>query len=338
MYHYLAYNLYRQMGNYASRTQFVELEINNEYQGVYVFMEKLKRDVNRINLSPISAADPSGGYILKIDKTSGGDLGRVEPVEFFETNWADDATYTEQISFRSNYDINGELIDFDPYGPPYHSEMPLETYFLYEYPKAEEITPEQKTYIQGYIDDFETALLTDDFGTEARTYTDFIDTDSFVDMFIINELCKNIDAYRLSTYLYKNLDGRLNIGPPWDFNIGFDTGGRIPNDGWVIDYNTYVESDPWMMPFWWPRLMEDPQFRAQVKTRWMELRGGVLSNSAMHAFIDETANYLIDNGGIERNYDKWDRGLNVDYQGSVNSLKTFMQDRANWMDSQINAF
>ena len=78
-------------------------------------------------------------------------------------NWDDDARYTEENSFRSKYDIDGKLIGFDPYGPPYHGDQYLETYFLYEYPKAENISEAQKEYIQDYIFEFETALLTDDF-------------------------------------------------------------------------------------------------------------------------------------------------------------------------------
>ena len=149
MYHYFGYELFRNMGRYASRSKFVELQIDDDYQGVYVFMEKLKRDRNRINIASLDPGDNdsisiTGGYILKIDKTTGGDLGIVEPVEYFENNWEDDATYTPEISFRSKYDINGDSIEFEAFQPPYHPNQYLETYFLYEYPKAEEITNAQK--------------------------------------------------------------------------------------------------------------------------------------------------------------------------------------------------
>jgi hypothetical protein len=186
MYNYLGYELFREMGSYASRTQYVELEINGEYLGVYVFMEKLKRDRNRIDIATLDPGENtpeliSGGYVLKIDKTSGGDLKLNQPLEYFENNWDDDARYTEDISFRSDYDIHGEIIDFDAFGPPYHPNMYLETYFLYEYPKATQISESQKTYIQTYIHNFESALLNDDFSSGERTYTSYIDLESFVD-------------------------------------------------------------------------------------------------------------------------------------------------------------
>ncbi len=148
MYHYLGYQLFRKMGRYASRSKFVELEINGNYQGIYVFMEKLKRDKNRIDIQTLSPADIdpeaiTGGYILKIDKTAGGDLNIDQPLEYFEHNWDDDARYTSDISFRSQYDINGDLLDFDPYDSPYHPNQYLETNLLYRYPKSQKITDAQ---------------------------------------------------------------------------------------------------------------------------------------------------------------------------------------------------
>jgi spore coat protein CotH len=216
--------------------------------------------------------------------------------------------------------------------------MYLETYFLYEYPKFDKITAAQKEYIADYVDQFETALLTDDFESADRTYTDFIDTETFVDYFILNELFRNVDAYRLSTYLHKDRDGKLAMGPIWDFDIGFDNGERIPIDDWVINYNQHVSSDAWMMPFWWPRLMEDPQFRTAVKERWNSLRSGQLSDGALLQLIDNTAMSLKESGAVKRNYDKWDQGIGVDYDGSVNSMKNFLQQRAAWMNGVISQF
>ena len=69
----LAYDIARSMGRYASRTQFVNMKLNGLNQGIYVFMEKLKRDVNRINIDRLKPDENdgenlTGGYILKIDK------------------------------------------------------------------------------------------------------------------------------------------------------------------------------------------------------------------------------------------------------------------------------
>ncbi|MGE0771379.1 MAG: CotH kinase family protein [Cyclobacteriaceae bacterium] len=340
MYNFVGYEIARSIGRYASRCKFIELQVNGDYLGVYVFMEKLKRDDNRINIKSLNASSTNltGGYIITIDKTSVGDAGIGKPLSYFENNWDDDARYTTSNSFRSRFDIFGNEITFAPYGAPYHPQQYLETYFLYEYPKEEDITQEQKNYIAKYIDDFEVALLSDDFQGSVRTYTDYIDLSTFVDYFILNELFRNVDAYRLSTYLQKDRDGKLGMGPVWDLDIAFDNGDRIPLNDWVINYNNHVSQDPWMVHFWWPRLMEDPQFRKAVKARWNELRGNQLSDNSLAQWVDDTAQWLKVNGAVSRNYQVWDKGIGVDYDGSINNLKNFLQQRASWMGSVIATF
>lgn len=342
MHHYIGYALYRSMGRYASRSKFVELEVNQEYRGIYVFMEKLKRDNERIDIAKMTAADNdlpnlSGGYILKIDKTAGGDVAPNEPLAYYNDNWADDARYSAAISFRSNYDIYGNTLTSNPFGPPYHSGQFLETYFLYEYPKSEDITTAQKNYIQQYIHDFETALLADDFSSATRTYTQYIDLDSFVDFFIINEITGNVDGYRLSTYLHKDRGEKLKMGPIWDLNIGYNRQGRVPFTDWIANYNNHVDRDAWMVPFWWPRLLEDPVFQSRLKQRWQSLRGDRLSTGTVLGLVQSTADYLIENGAVERNYNRWS-GIAVDYPQVVGELKEYLDNRLAWMDQQINAF
>ncbi|NLJ42907.1 MAG: T9SS type A sorting domain-containing protein [Bacteroidales bacterium] len=84
---YICYNLSRQLGEYASRTIYCELMINGDYRGLYLLQEKIKADDNRVNITKITRQDntlPSitGGYIIKADKTTGGD-----PVAWTMKDW-----------------------------------------------------------------------------------------------------------------------------------------------------------------------------------------------------------------------------------------------------------
>jgi len=72
----LAYQLSNDIGQYASRTRFCELVLNGDYQGVYVLMEKIKRDNNRVNISKLNPDDIpgdqlTGGYIIKVERSVG---------------------------------------------------------------------------------------------------------------------------------------------------------------------------------------------------------------------------------------------------------------------------
>jgi hypothetical protein len=340
IYNYVGYELSNKIGKYASRGQLVEIEVNGEYLGVYFFCEKLKRDSNRIDIKSLNASSTNltGGYILKIDKSDAGPEHDGKPLSYFMNNWDDDARYTSFNSFRSNFDIFKKSISFPAFQPPYHPQQYLETYFNYEYPNAENITPDQKEYIARYVDLFEKALIADDFSLSTRTYPNLIQLDSFVDYFIITELCRNVDAYRISTFLQKDRDGKLAMGPIWDMNIGFDEGGRIPMNAWVADYNDYVPEDPWMVPFWWDRLLEDPVFKKAVKVRWQALRQGELSPSSIQKVVDDAVQYLQKNGAEQRNYAKWDQGIGVNHEQAIQNLKIFLTERSTWMDGHIGAW
>ena len=342
IYNYIGHTLSNNIGRYASRTKLVELQIDDRYQGIYVFAEKLKRDGDRIDINKlkedeVEGEDVTGGYILQIDKTSGGLLGlEGQPLSYFDNNWDDDSRYLESFSFRSNYDINGDSLTLAPlYNSPYHSNMYLETYFIYNYPKPEDIQEAQKTYIQNYIHEFERALTMEDFSTEERAYLEYMDMESFVDYFLLNELFKNIDAFRLSTYLVKDKNEKLEMGPIWDLNIGFNIGTRLPDNAWIIDYNDHVQQDAWMMPFWWPKLIQDPIFQNAVKTRWESLRADEFSDAALQNIVSESSDYLINNGAIDRNSNVWG---SVNYASEIAALHDFLDRRANWMDNRISEF
>ncbi|MDI9337512.1 MAG: CotH kinase family protein [Alphaproteobacteria bacterium] len=335
--HHLAYQLARNIGDYASRTIMVELELNGEYQGIYMFGEKLKRNSNRINIKKLSSSATqspaiTGGYIFKIDKTSGDDVAPGMPFDYYLTNWQDDYAYNIKNSFRSRYSTNGQLTDRQLYLP----KLDTETYFLYEYPKADDITLLQKTYLQNYIDSFENALIHDDFTKNTRTYTNFVDINSFIDYFIINELCRNIDAYRISTFLYKDYNAKINIGPVWDFNLGYYWGGRVPSTDWIINYNTYQPDDLWQVPFWWQRLLADPVFTAALKQRWAVLRSDILSNTKVINLVNNIADNLISNGAITRNFNKWN-AFPIDYKTAISNLIQYFNNQFQFMDTKIKS-
>ena len=79
----LVHELSRQMGRYSVRTRPVELYLNvgrdsvneNDYRGVYLLMERIKRSPDRVDIAALnrnenSEPEISGGYLLKIDRGS----------------------------------------------------------------------------------------------------------------------------------------------------------------------------------------------------------------------------------------------------------------------------
>lgn len=304
----ITFYLARNMGQYASRMKFCELVVNGDYQGLYILMEKIKRDKNRVDiavLTPdiVAGEDLTGGYIIKVDKQEGDFRGWTSPAS-----------------------------------PSVGGASPI--FFQYVYPSHETITPVQERYIQKYILDFENALNRSNFRDAEKGYLPFVDELSFADMLIINELTKNIDCYRFSTFMYKDINGPLTMGPMWDFNLGYgnvDYGSEraMYTDGWM-----YNESGGRM--YWWLRMMQNYKFKILLSERWFELRHGAFSTANVMATIDSLTHY-IDEAQV-RNFQRWpvlgkylwpNFFVGQTYQQEIDFLKSWMTDRLRWMDDNM---
>lgn len=331
----LIYDLSNDIGRWAVKTQLAEVAVNGDYKGVYIFSERIKRDEARVNILKLEPNQTdnsviSGGYIIKIDKTSG---------DTDNSDWPGDALYSENLGWRSPYAADGRQLEYPAYG----SKRGEETYFMYEYPDPDRINNAQKNYIQNYIAGFERALINEDFSGE-REYEEYIDVASFVDFFILNELAANADAYRLSIFMHKERNGKLKMGPIWDFNLAFGNDGRSNEAGWIYQYNEREPNDLWLVHFWWPKLLEDPQFRAAIKQRWDELKTTVINQQTIDAKLDAWVTELDQNGAIDRNYTRWpvigvQLPFNVfvgsTYEEEIEYVKDWVGGRILWMDSQM---
>ena len=311
----LIYELSNQIGMYASRTRFCELMLNGDYQGVYILMEKIKRDgdrvsIKKLNPDEVTSPDISGGYILRLDK--------------FDAN--------DQHIFSSNYTSD---------------DIPLEYQVIY--PNEDDLQPEQFQYIQDYMDDFEAALSGDDFADPLLGYRQYMDINSVIDFLLLNELGRNPDAYRISTYFHKEHDddgGLLKMGPIWDFNIAMGNAnycmGSSP-DGWVFNYNEVCPNDAWLVGYWWERFRSDRAFVDAVSERWQALRQTTFSIANIHQMIDNYASELDE--AQTRNYNRWpvlgqpvwpNDFIGATYQDEITFLKDWFENRINWMDENID--
>ncbi|MBS1939673.1 MAG: CotH kinase family protein, partial [Bacteroidetes bacterium] len=314
----LTFQLARAMGEYAPRTRDVEVVLNGEYMGVYTLVEKIKRNASRVDIAKlnpweVSGDDVTGGYILRVDWFNGNANG-----------------------FVSQY-------------PPAVNTDGQVTYFEYRYPKSEDIVPEQRAYIQAYVDSFETALAGPDFMDTTIGYRAYVDVRSFVDMFLINELSRNVDGYRLSSYLYKDKasnGGKLHDGPAWDYDLAWGNAsycGATDSTGWQYLFGDICPEHQAQIPFWWARFMEDSSFVNAVSCRWNELRDNVLSPAYISAYCDSVAS-LIDTAQ-QRNFLKWPilgtyvwpnpYPIPATYAGEVQELKDFMNARWAWIDANL---
>jgi len=314
----LTFHLAQNMGHYAAHHRHVEVVINEEYQGVYVLMEKIKRGGGRLDIAKlepfeITDDDLTGGYILSVDRNSGPDNGWTSP-------YAPEVDGNEQ-----------------------------QTFLEFRYPKPSKIVPEQAAYIQAFVDSFETALASDEFTDPDLGYAAFADAPSFIDFFLLNELSRNVDGYRLSSFLYKDKNsngGKLHAGPVWDFDIAWGNANYCRGSdvtGWAYEFGDECGDDGNQIPFWWSRLLEDPNYAEAVRCRWNELRAGLLSIPTMNAYCDSVATLL--NEAQQHNFIQWPIlgqfvwpnpfPLPTTYAGEVQELKDWVLARSEWMDANL---
>jgi hypothetical protein len=91
-----------------------------------------------------------------------------------------------------------------------------------------------------------------------------------------------------------------------------------------------------MVPFWWKLFLGDDYFKQILKERWTQYRSNQFSNQTILNLVQDTADYLIENGSIDRNYQRW-TGISIDYIQVIDALKSHLQDRLLWMDQKINS-
>lgn len=322
----LATEIGKQLGLKTVQYRFCEVFINqdggplteSDYEGVYTLFQPVKNKKNTLNLKKLDEndTDPSkitGGYLFKFDnlvKDSGMVLIECTGAKkFVEGN----------PSWGGKKDTNAtcwsdlELISPDP---------PNE---------------QQMTYITNYIQEFHDALHTNPVGN----WKSYINVESFVNNYLLNEITRNVDAWIKSHYMYKDRNDVIYAGPVWDYNFAMDNFSH-KIEGWQVD-DVRSGSDDWHLRMW-----KQPEFKSALKERWNELRPDILSNEAIIKTIDNTKTPV--NNVAERNFIAWPMGkcgtsngftsggggsTATTWEGQINDLKTWLTNRMNSLDTLI---
>ena len=282
--------------------------LDGDYRGVYLVMEKIKRDKNRVDISRLDPEDVSGdrltgGYIIKIDREAG------------EENDGWDSEFT-QSTRRVRY--------------------------LYHYPKPFDIVEEQKAYIRNFVHKFELLMNGADWKS---SYLEYFNLEEFIDYWIINELTRNVDAYSLSTFLHKDRDsmgGKLVFGPVWDYNLGFGNVNYYTGEetaGLMLERKVALSDK---IPFWLANFSKDEEIKRRFADRWFVLRRDVLSLERIYSIIDEWVVQLDE--AQKRNFERWrilgqyvwpNNFVGDTYEEEIAYLKHWIRDRVTWLDGYL---
>ena len=329
----------------------------NKYELLVDKLERLlkSKGINEIDISAVGGPCLAAGLANKVHSSvviANKDIDTAKKIaDMLNTNYYH-TSYSDDLNGDSL--TGGYIVKIDKFtgsgGASWLSNFPNlgggSTFIQYHYPEGAALHPLQKNYIENFVDSFEYALASPNFNDSLIGYSKYIDVNSFIDLYIINELSRNIDGYRLSTYMYKDRDdngGKLTMGPLWDYNLAFGNAnfcnGGITS-GWEIDDGG--QGCAWNNPFWFERLLDDTNYVNKLKCRWEYLRDNSFHEDSIFNFIDSTALYI--DHASQRNFQKWDiLGTYVwpnyyvgnTYQDEINFLKNWIGDRLVWIDTNL---
>ena len=317
----LAYWLFRQAGRYAPRTKHFDLYINGVYRGVYVMIEKIKRGKYRVNISKLKETDIAG------DSLTGGYL------------WAFDKVGTNTGGGGSNNQGGIEAEGFN-------TSDGLNV--IMHYPKKANLQKQQEEYLKKYLNDLEGLFKN---GGNGKGYDKYVDVGSAVDYVLHQEVTNNADSYWCSFFLHKPKDkggkngkefkeGKVTLGPPWDFNLAMSNGSQPENGGgqggggggmwggggwgggfgggfgssgttgWQIENSSKAGGGMMGMgggslkaPNWLLKMWKDADYQKELKERWAELRSGVWHTKTLDLYLDSMKTYL--KNAADRNFKRW---------------------------------
>ena len=312
---------------FAPKMRYCEVIFNGIYYGVYILSEQVSKGASRLNLwdygkgkdaegNTITFNDPTGDFHVEIDRPKISD-----GIEQF---------------YRSQY--HPTTSDGQVYEDKYVT-------YEYKYPEYEDfealgITHEET--VDKAIADMEDAFAASDY---KERYADFIDINSFIDYEIAQEVSNNIDAYRLSTPMWKYSKTHAQISGGndkwkfalWDFNIAYGHVFGHYFDPWREDWrytaNDIMWNDSQLIPFYWYKLMNDVAYIDKFNARYAQRRQNSYTDDRVEFICDSLKN-LLDQGAVERDNLAWDNNF-ISWKDDISTVIDFTKSRIAWMDYEI---
>lgn len=273
---------------WTPRSEFVELYLNGKHLGQYLLCEQVRVDNDRINITEMTPEDNAG------DAITGG--------------------YLLELDFHADNMWQW----WSSRGIPFGIKSPDE----------DEVTDAQLQWIRNHINEVESVLYGDNFEDPEIGYRKYIDAQSFVDYWLIYEICVNHElANPGSVFIYKDRGGKLVAGPVWDFDWGTFSYNASPAAQWGL----------FMQHAWWyDRLFDDPYFRQLASERWEVLKPRF---ETVFAFIDAEREYI--EKSWEKNFDMWDIDTNINgdewlsFDAAVDKLTDITHERMDIIDREL---
>jgi hypothetical protein len=266
----------------------VELVLNGIYEGSYVLTEQVQAGSGRVDIKePKETTEPKTDFLVEVD-----------------------SYYDEEPKFTSAH---------------YHLPVMIKS-------PEDYINTANYNFVIDAVNELDSLLYNNGLPAPDPAYRALIDRDSFVKFLLINEIVGNKEiGIPKSVYMYKNTksgaDGKIRLGPLWDFDSGFSYEGEglnvyFTNSSYLINHHPFFK-----------RLFDDSEFTGRYKDLWNLYYGsGILTDTLL--FIDQTAAEL--DRSQTANFTVWKWLNKPNYGNEVLKMKRWLQDRLPYLNTKIN--
>lgn len=194
-------------------------------------------------------------------------------------------------------------------------------------------------YIKDFLTKVDEVLYSKEFTDAEKGYKNYIDVNSFVDWYLVNEITKNADAsFYASCYMSFRRGEKLKMGPVWDFDLAM---GNYPNFGdyyyteWINKpQDFHIKNSDWIK-----RMFEDPEFVSLVKKRfrfYYDRRDEILGE--IDRLHDLLLNVVHENDKVwhfySRPYDA-DKTTKA-FDDECSQIKEWLGKRFNWLRTEFD--
>lgn len=325
----ITYDMAAQAGMmYSPESVFVDLYLNGEYQGCYQLCEKVEIGPERVAIRNLEdytlyeSEDKSFSNIIE------GPDGR--RYRGYETQLGtEDITggYLLEIERPSRIEESASFF-VSGHGQPVTVKRP-------KYADMTEVS-----YVAELWKQFEDGLYAED-GINPVTggyYTDYIDMESFVKKYLVEEIVRNYDASSTSQYFYKpdnDVSTKIYSGPVWDYDmsLGNPIMNPMTNQHYISSVSPYglfaaLPMDDFSL---WYRLYEKADFRQAAALEYEQTFLPVLKELE-DGGIDEYAetirrSAILDGVRWGRNKGENMAARETEYQENLEQLKEFVSTR-----------
>ena len=297
----LVFDLAKELGlEYTTEYRYVNVYINNKYEGVYILCEQVEEGQNRIDVNSSKTGELDTGYVLE--------------------SYSDGARPGEQCFTLPK--VGEEFLGSNPY----HTHV-----MIIKSPDKKIVTSSQKKFIQDYIIKVNNAIL----GKDWQKINELVDIDSFVNMFIVEQMILSNDM-GYTFYMYKRAGGKLYLGPVWDYDqsAGNSEHGGPTYKGWYSGSEHKWYTSLIQMPEF------KALVAARYNEKKDVIRGVVnevdrIASENRYDF--DASNYVHNNFGNKKRWRTIPEICSLTtYDQHLAYLKTWLTNRLIWMEDQLS--